>query len=73
MIKEESKLCEIIKRLGYARNTQVKLYGETFDVVSDPFSVGRNVVFVDAVERKSGRMRRVRIPLSIVHTAKQAA
>ena len=70
---EESKLCEIIKRLGYAQNTQVRLYGEAFDIVSDPFSVGENDVFVDARERKSGRARRLRIPLSIVHTAKRVA
>lgn len=70
---KEQKLCDLIRRLGYAQNAQVRLYGETFDILSDPFSIGENAVFVDAMERKSGRKRRVRIPLSIVHTAKQAA
>jgi hypothetical protein len=52
-------LCEKLKRLGYARNNQVTLYGEVFDLVSDPITVGDNFVFVDAIERKSGHVRRV--------------
>ena len=67
---QPNTLCEAIKRLGYARNNQVRLYGEVFDLVSDPVSVGETVVFVDAVERKSGEMRRVRIPSTIVQMAR---
>ena len=63
-------LCEEIKRLGYARNNQVWLYGRLFDLVSDPISVGENLVLVDAVERKSGQVRRVRIPSTIVQIAR---
>jgi hypothetical protein len=63
-------LCETLKRLGYAKNNQVRLYGEVFDVVSDPIRVGDDLVFVDALERKSGQVRRVRIPLTIVQMAR---
>ena len=63
-------LCETIKRLGYAQNNQVRLYGDVFDLVSDPVRVGENFVFVDAVEQKSGRVRRVRIPPTIVQMAR---
>ena len=66
-------LSERIKRLGYARQTQVKLYGAIFELVSDPFVVGDKLVFVDAIEKKSGSLRRIRIPLPIVLVAKQAA
>jgi len=38
-------LCGTIKRLGYAQNNQVRLYGEVFDLVSDPVSVGDDFVF----------------------------
>jgi hypothetical protein len=72
MTKEQTTLCEKIRRLGYAQNSQVKLYGEVFDLVSDPVSVGDNLVFVDALERPSGRVRRVCIPLNIVQMAKQS-
>ena len=63
-------LCETIKRLGYAQNNQVRLYGDVFDLVSDPVSVGGNFVYVDAVEQKSNQLRRVRIPLTIVQMAR---
>lgn len=62
MITEDVSLSENTRRLGYAQNTQIRLYGETFDVISDPVVVGENLVFVDALEQKSGHRRRVRIP-----------
>jgi hypothetical protein len=64
-------LCETLKRLGYARNNQVRLYGEVFDLVSDPIRVGDGIVFVDALEQKSGQLRRVGIPRAIVQMAKK--
>ena len=67
---QPDNLCEVIKRLGYAQNNQVTLYGEIFDLVSDPVSVGDNLVFVDALEHNSGRVRRVRIPPAIVRAAR---
>lgn len=72
MITEDVSLSENIRRLGYAQNTQIRLYGETFDVISDPVVVGENLVFVDALEQKSGHRRRVRIPLNVVHMARQS-
>ncbi|HEV2729756.1 MAG TPA: hypothetical protein VGV15_06960 [Terriglobales bacterium] len=63
-------LRETIKRLGYAQNNQVRLYGEVFDLLSDPVSVGERLVFVDALERNSGQVRRVRIPPAIVRMAR---
>jgi len=67
---QSDTLCETIKRLGYSRNSQVKLHGEVFDLVSDPVAVGENVVFVDALDRKSVQIRRVRIPTTIVQMAR---
>ena len=62
-------MCERLKRLGYARENQVKLYGSLFELVSDPLIMDNDLVFVDAVEQKSGERRRVRIPLMIVRMA----
>jgi hypothetical protein len=47
----------------------MKLYGEEFELLSDPVIIGNDVVFVDAIERKSRLQRRVRIPLPIIHMA----
>ena len=63
-------LCETIKRMGYAQNNQVRHYGNVFDLVSDPVSVGENFVFVDGMDRRSGQVRRIRIPPTIVRMAR---
>lgn len=69
MTSHDKKLCERLKRLGFAQENRMRLYGQEFDLVSDPFIVENDVVFVDAIERKSRIQRRVRIPLPIVHMA----
>lgn len=69
MTSHDSKLCERLKRLGFAQENRMRLYGQEFDLISDPFIVENDVVFVDAIERKSQVQRRVRIPLPIVHMA----
>jgi hypothetical protein len=46
------------------------LYGEIFDLLSDRVSVGDSFALVDALERKSGHVRRVRIPSAIVQMAR---
>jgi hypothetical protein len=69
MTPEQASLCEAIKRLGYGSNKQVKLYGQIFNLVSDPISIGNNFVYVDALEQKSGGLRRIRIPFFIVQMA----
>ena len=69
MTEKQVRLCERLKRMGFTRNKQVRLYGEQFELLSDPLIVGDHVVFVDAIEKTSGQFRRVRIPLTIVNIA----
>ena len=66
-------LCDRLKRLGYARNIQMKLYGETFELVSDPVVVSEKLAFVDGIEKKSGERRRIRIPLVVLRIAQARA
>jgi hypothetical protein len=40
-------------------------------LVGDPVVMSDTLVFFDAVEQKSGQIRRVRIPLTIVQMAAQ--
>jgi hypothetical protein len=71
MTATQIHLCERLKRLGFTREQQVKLYGSQFELVGDPIAMSDTVVFFDAVEQKSGELRRVRIPLTIVKMAAQ--
>jgi hypothetical protein len=69
MTSNHSRLCERLKRLGFAQENQMKLYGEEFELLSDPLVMGDDLVFVDAIEKKSRQVRRIRIPLPIVNMA----
>ncbi|HEV2400430.1 MAG TPA: hypothetical protein VGS27_26060 [Candidatus Sulfotelmatobacter sp.] len=69
MTSTQIHLCERLKRLGFSRENQIRLYGSQFEVVSDPLVMSDDVVFVDAVDQKSGQRRRVRIPLTVVKMA----
>lgn len=71
MTAAHTYLYERLKRLGFTREKQIRLYGSQFEVVSDPVVLSDTVVFVDAVEQRSGEHRRVRIPLTIVQMARQ--
>lgn len=71
MIEQQGRLCERLKRLGYAQGKQVRMYGEEFQLVSDPIVIQDNSVVVDAIERKSGSFRRIGIPLSVTHMIRQ--
>jgi len=69
MTKQQVSLCKRLQHLGFTKGNRMKLYGEEFELHSEPIVVGDKIVLVDATEKKSGQMRRVRIPLPIVNMA----
>lgn len=71
MNDHETILTDRLKRLGYARNKQIRMYGEQFDLVSDPIAIAEQLVVIDGIESKSGHLRRVRIPLPILKMIRQ--
>jgi hypothetical protein len=62
----DAELCERLKALGYADRNRIRIYGEEFDLLSNPISDEYGVC-IEAKSRKSGNARRLRIPLSILH------
>jgi hypothetical protein len=62
-------LSNTLKRLGYANDDRIKLYGKEFRLLDDPVVMTDSLVFVDAVETQSGRAMRLRIPINIVNMA----
>ncbi len=61
----DKEVGERLKALGYARPNRIRMYGEEFDLSSDPIPQ-ENGFAIEAVSRKSGQARRLRIPLSIL-------
>lgn len=59
------EVCERLKDLGYAHQKRIRVYGEEFDLTSNPVA-DEDGFAIEAVSRKSGHARMLRIPLSIV-------
>ncbi len=61
----DNEICERLKALGYAHGKSIRVYGEEFDLISNP-SADINGFAIEAISRKSGYARRLGIPLSIL-------
>jgi hypothetical protein len=72
MTEKQVHLAARLKRLGFAKGNQMKLYGEVLELVSEPILIADDVVQMDATDKKSGLSRRVSIPLPIVKMASAA-
>jgi hypothetical protein len=64
-----SDICAHIKHLGYATSRRIRLYGEEFEVVSDPFPEADGVA-VHVTTKKDSSIRVLRIPATVLQSAK---
>jgi hypothetical protein len=67
-----SKICAQVRHLGYAAARRIRLYGEEFEVVSDPFPEADGVA-VHVTTKKDPSIRLLRIPMTVLQSAKRAA
>jgi len=67
-----SRICAQVKHLGYAAARRIRLYGEEFEVVSDPFPEADGVA-VHVTTKKDPSIRLLRIPITVLQSAKRAA
>ena len=63
------EICARVKHLGYTTSGKVRLYGEEFEVVSEPFADADGIA-VHAKSRKNPKVRVLRLPTTVVQTAK---
>jgi hypothetical protein len=57
--------CEKIKYLGFKASMHVKMYGERFEIVSDPFDEG-NCIAVRATSGNNPEIRTLRLPTALL-------
>jgi len=57
--------CSKIKNLGYGTSGPINLYGQQFQIVSDPFPDGGGVA-VHAITANNPARRTLRLPVSIL-------
>jgi hypothetical protein len=61
-------ICAHAKHLGYAAFKSIRLYGEEFEVVSDPFPDADGIA-VQVTTRKDRSVRVLRIPVTVLQSA----
>lgn len=60
-----SESCAKIKGLGFTASRHIRMYGEQFEIVSEPFSEGDGVA-VHAICGKDPKVRTLRLPTAIL-------
>ena len=62
-----------LKTLGFSQGSQMKLYREKVEMAGEPMVVTDDLVLVDAIDKRSRQLKRVRIPLPILKMAAERA
>ena len=63
-----AEVCANIKRSGYAQSQVVRIYGEEFEILSDPFPTDAGVA-VQVRSRRTSQVRSLQLPAMLVHRA----
>ena len=63
-----AEVCEQIKKSGYAESQVVRIYGEEFEILSDPFPNEAGVA-VHARSRRTSQVRALQLPATLVRRA----
>lgn len=71
MTRKQVVACEKLKKIGYSKGKRIRIYGQEFDLISDPVTQHEETIFVEGIERRSGETRQIRIPLPIVRMVAQ--
>lgn len=61
-----AEVCAHIKRSGYAQSQIVRIYGEEFEILSDPFPTDAGVA-VHVRSRRTSQERALQLPAMLVH------
>src|SRR5271167_5190684 len=64
-----SEVCARVRHLGYALSGRVRLYGEEFEVVSDPFPEADGIA-VHVTTKKDSKIRVLQIPSTVLQSVR---
>lgn len=63
-----AEICASVKDLGYGTNDRIRLYGEEFEVISDPFPDADGIAV--HVKTQEDTVRIVRLPETVLQSVK---
>jgi hypothetical protein len=64
-----AEICAQVKHLGYSASKQVRLYGEEYEVVSDPFPEADGIA-VQVTSKKNMQVRVLQIPATVLQSVR---
>jgi len=62
---ELHEVCDQLQRMGYAQSKRIRIYGQEFEVVSNPFPHGDGIA-IQAFSKRETQTRTLRLPLPVV-------
>jgi hypothetical protein len=66
-----SEMCDRVKHLGYAAGSQIHVYGERLDVVSDPFPHDKGIA-VRVRAENGASIRIIKLPSTVLQAVKKS-
>lgn len=64
-----AEICDSVKRLGYGTSQNIRLYGEEFEVISDPFPEAGGIA-VNVRMKESNGVRILQLPSMVFRARK---
>lgn len=64
-----SEVCARVRHLGYAVSGRIRLYGEEFEVVSDPFPEADGIA-IHVTTKKDSKIRVLQIPATVLQSVR---
>ena len=64
-----AEICANVKRLGYRAKQNIRLYGEEFEVISDPFPEAGGIA-VRVQSKKGNGVRVIQLPATVLQSVK---
>jgi hypothetical protein len=65
-----TEICAQVKHLGYSTSKRVRLYGEDYEVVSDPFPEADGIA-VHVTTKNNSKVRVLQLPATILQSVKK--
>jgi hypothetical protein len=65
-----NEICAQVKQFGYAASKKIRIYGEEFDVLSDPFPFDGGIA-IEVREKRTSQTRTLQLPATVIHRVRE--
>lgn len=65
-----TEVCARIRQFGYAASQRIRIYGEDFDVLSDPFP-SEGGIAIEVRSKRTLQARVLQLPATVIHRVRE--